>query len=550
MTARFLLLAAALGTSSATLRAQEHHHAGPELGRVRFPTSCRPEAQPPFERGVALLHSFWYERATEAFQEAARADSTCAMAAWGLAMSYLHPLWPPSPPSALKPGAAAVERALALKPPTERERAYTEAIAAFYRDVETVPHPQRLAAWARGMARVAEQNPADTEATIFHALALIASAPKTDTSYAQLRRAGAILEPLFARQPDHPGLAHYLIHSYDAPALVADAVRAATRYATIAPSVPHAQHMPSHSFTLLGEWERSVEANRKSAEVARRFEIEQKMDGAWDQRLHALDYLIYAYLQQGRDQEARRVVDETAAVTRTVPPEGVVSGYALAAIPARYALERDDWAGATGLADRPGPPLARGVTRYARALGAARQGDTARAGAELAALIELETAVGATPDPFAPTMVRINRLAADAWLRLARGDSAEAVRSATEAADLEDHALKNPLTPGPLLSARELLGDLFIKLHRPAEALAAYRAALARTPKRARSLIGGIQAAEAAADTATAREWRRQLDELFVQADRDAAAVRAEGGGPPAPRIGARPPAPNRSLWR
>jgi tetratricopeptide (TPR) repeat protein len=477
--------------------AQEPAHHGHDLGRVgrvRFPTSCIARAQPLFERGVALLHSFWYERAADAFREAAAADSSCAMASWGLAMSYLHPLWPPSPVAALRPGGEAAARARALLAPTPRERAYVEAIAVFYQDLETAPHPQRLAAWARGMARVHEENPGDSEAAIFHALALIATAPKTDTTYADLRRAGAMLEPLFARQPDHPGLAHYLIHSYDAPPLVGDAVRAANRYAGIAPSVPHAQHMPSHSYTLLGLWEESIAANQRSADAARRIEVEQRMDGAWDQRLHALDYLVYAYLQLGRDWEARRVVDEAAAVTRMVPAQGVVGAYALAAIPARYALEHGDWGAAAALAERPGPPLARAVTSYARALGAARAGDTSQARADLAVLTGLEAEVSGTPDPFAPTMVRVNRLAATAWLQLAAGDETGALRAAAEAADLEDRALKNPLTPGPLLSARELLGDMLLQLNRPGEAAEAYRAALARTPKRARSLAGSAQA--------------------------------------------------------
>jgi tetratricopeptide (TPR) repeat protein len=522
MMARRALLALAL-LAPGTTRAQDPTHAGHELGkvgRVHFVTSCDASAQSPFERGVALLHSFWYEQAADAFRDAARADSTCAMAHWGVAMSYLHPLWPPSPVAALKPGADAAARARTLGAPTPRERAYIESIAAFYDQLETAPHPQRLSAWAAGLARVHEQNPDDTEAAIFHALALIATAPKTDTSYAQLRRAGAMLEPLFARQPEHPGLAHYLIHSYDAPPLVAGAVRAANKYAGIAPSVPHAQHMPSHSYTLLGRWDESIAANRRSADAARRFEVEQRMDGAWDQRLHALDYLAYAYLQQARNVEAKRVVDEAAQVTRTVPPEGLVGAYALAAIPARYALERDDWIAGAALADRPGPPLARAVTHYARSLAAARSGDTARARADLTALAELEAVIAKTPDPFAPTMVRVNRLAASAWLLLATGDEAGALRTATEAADLEDQSLKNPMTPGPLLSARELLGDMLVQVGRPAEAVLAYRAALAKTPRRARSLSGGIQAADRAGDTGTARQWRRELGGLLAKVDR------------------------------
>jgi tetratricopeptide (TPR) repeat protein len=522
MTCRAAVVAFLVFLLTAHLPGQEPPHAGHDhgrLGTVRFPVSCNDGARASFERGVALLHSFWYEEAAATFREAVSRDSTCAMAHWGVAMSYLHPLWPPSPLAELKPGAAAAVRALSLQAPTPRERGYIEAMAAFYQDLETVPHPQRLTAWEQGLGRVHRENPDDPEAAIFHALALIATAPKLDPSYTQLRRAAAILEPLFEKQPDHPGLAHYLIHSYDAPPLVAKAVRAADKYATIAPSVPHAHHMPSHTYTLLGRWDESLAANRRAVDAARRFETEQRMDGAWGERLHALDYMVYAYLQQGRDGEARRIMEEVGGVNRIVPADGVVGAYALGAIPVRYALEHDDWKAAAALTVRPGPALARAVTVYARALGSARLGDTGRARAELKVLAELEAAVGQTPDPYAPTMLKVNRLAATSWLLLASGDTTGAVRTATEAADLEDNSLKHPLTPGPLLSARELLGDMLLQQNRPSEAVEAYRAALAKTPRRARSLNGGIQAAERAKDRATASAWRRELQTLFASAD-------------------------------
>jgi tetratricopeptide (TPR) repeat protein len=519
------LLAAALIASARIAAAQmEHAHAGHDtghVGRVRFATSCTAAVQPVFERGVALLHSFWYEEATATFREAAAQDTACAMAQWGVAMSYLHPLWAAPPPADLRAGTDAVARGRALHAPTERERAWVEAIGAYYDSAESAPHGARLMAWERAMARVQQAFAADTEAAIFHALALIAVQPKTDTSYARLRQAAAILEPLFARKPSHPGLAHYLIHAYDAPPLVGRAVRAASRYAAIAPSVPHAQHMPSHSYSLLGMWDQSIAANRRSIDAARRFEVEQHMDGAWDQRLHATDYMVYAYLQEGRDASALALVREAAGVERTVPPGGATAEFALAATPARYALERDDWRAAAALTPRSGVtiPLVRAVTAFARGLGAARAGDTAAARAELAAFPELVSAAATGSDPFAPAMIRINQLAASAWLLLATGDTAGAVRAATQAADVEDGALKNPLTPGPLLSARELLGDLLLETGRPAEAVTAYRAALANTPRRARSLAGGVRAAARAGDMTAARAWRRQLLALLAQGD-------------------------------
>ena len=479
--------------------AQEHAgHEAMHIGRVRFPTSCAPAAQAPFESGVAYLHSFWFDEAAMSFRAAAAADTTCAMAWWGLASSFLHPLWAAPTPAELRSGADAVARARALNAPTDRERGYIAAIGAFFDSASALPHAQRLRAWERGLAAVQAGSPADTEALIFHALALIATQPKTDTSYAQLRQAGDVLEPLFARQPQHPGIAHYLIHAYDVPALVARAQRAANRYAVIAPDVPHAQHMPSHSYTLLGMWDQSIAANLRSRAAGRRFEIQQHMAGTWDQRLHALDYLVYAYLQKGQVPAARAMVDEAARVTTVVPAGSTVADFALAAIPARYALERGDWAGAAALPPRDAAtPTARAIGLFAHSLGAARSGDTAAAAAALAAFPALETAAAAGTDPYAVSMIRINRLAAGAWLTLARGDTTGAIQQATQAAETEEGAIKNPVTPGPLLSARELLGDMLLQVGRPADAAAAYRAALVYTPRRMRS-VRGLAAAERA----------------------------------------------------
>jgi tetratricopeptide (TPR) repeat protein len=511
------------------LRSQEAHgHGGKPpraLGHVVFPTSCSAEARPRFERGVALLHSFWYEEAAKTFRETAAADSTCAMSYWGQAMSLLHPLWTPPGPAESREGLTAAERAIRLSRAGSRERAYADAIATYYRDYSTVDATTRLIAYESAMQRVAQRYPQDREAQIFYALALIAHGQLdvADTTFARQRRAGEILEPLFEKQPDHPGLAHYLIHAYDYPLLAARGVAAAQRYARVAPSVPHALHMPSHIYTRLGEWEQSIVSNRRSAEAGRKFEESEHLNALWDQRGHALDYLTYAYLQEGRDMEAKRVLDEATAVTVVFPANSLTNDYALAAIPARYALERGRWADAKQLAVRPSPawPAAEAISHFARAVGAARSGDTASARTEVESLGQIEAALAKAggPQTYWSVQVKIQRLAASAWLAHAKGDSTEALQQAAAAADLEDQTEKHPVTPGAVLPARELYGDLLLELDRPAEARRAYEASLARQPNRARSLFGAARAAELMGDRAAAVAGYRQYLQLMSKAD-------------------------------
>jgi len=521
---RPLLLAVALVSLARSLPAQmerEHGGAPPaQLGRVAFATSCTAAAQTPFERGVALLHSFWYEEAARAFQDAATADPGCAMAYWGRAMTSLHPLWAPPTPQELRAGADAVDRARALGAPTERERAYVEAIGAFYHDYATAGHVDRLRSYEQAMSRLQQAYPADTEGAIFHALTMIAVALNSphDTALALDRAAGAILEPLFLAQSGHPGLAHYLIHAYDSPDLAREGERAADRYAGIAPDVPHARHMPSHIYTRLGMWDASIRSNTSSASAARAWERQQHLTAVWDQRLHAMDYLAYAYLQQGRIAEARRVVTDAATMRQFFPDGSITAQYAAAAIPARYALERDQWRAAAQLPVHDDwQPGAAAVTRFARALGAARAGDTALARSELAALAALDDDLARRHIPKWSGMVHAQRLAAEAWLDRASGDPVLAVQVATQAADLEDSTDKSPVTPGAILPARELLGDLLLELGRPDEAKAAYAAALALQPRRARTLAGGIRAAERAGDQAAARAWMLEYRTLTTR---------------------------------
>src|SRR2546421_116678 len=465
-------------------------HAQQQLGRVRFATSCRGAAGTEVEQGVAYLHSFWYEKAAETFTAAAARDSGCAMAFWGQAMSLLHPLWT-SPSSVDARGAlGAIDRGLA-RATTTRERGYLDAIRAYYADYDRTDSKARLVRYALAMDGVRRRSPSDTEAAIFYALTLIAvgQANATDTTFTYQKRADSILEPLFRREPRHPGLAHYLIHTNDVPQLAAHGLYAARRYAEIAPDVPHAQHMPSHIFTRLGAWDDAIASNARSAAAARAYEVERGLTAMWDQRAHALDYLAYAYLQQGRDTAAQRGLDEAAAAPR--------------------------------LAVRPAPegPAAEAIPHSPRAIGAARESDTALARHEIAVLAQIESKLAPGPQAYWSGQVAIQRLAATAWLELGTGDTASAVLHAGQAADREDGTQKHPVTPGPVLPARELQGDLLLLAGRPAAAGRAYAATLALSPNRARSLFGLARAAELAGDMATAVARYREFLSLMAKAD-------------------------------
>jgi hypothetical protein len=524
--ARLTALAAtlALGVSLAAQVPEEHGGHAEQLGRVRFATSCHGQAQRDVEHGVAYLHSFWYEKAMEAFNAAAAADSSCAMAFWGQAMSLLHPLW--TPPSSADAQAAllAIDRGLA-RARTARERDYLGAIRAYYADYDRTDPTTRLVRYATAMDSARRHSLSDDEAAIFYALALIAvgQANATDTTFAYQKRADSILEPLFRREPRHPGLAHYLIHTNDVPQLAAHGLYAARRYAAIAPDVPHAQHMPSHIFTRLGAWDDDIASNSRAAAAARAYEVARGLNAMWDQRSHALDYLAYALLQEGRDSAARRVAAEAAAAPAGYPAGSLTHEYAIAAIPARVALERGAWDSAAGLAIRPAPewPAAEAITHFARAIGAARGGDTTAARGELLALAQIESTLTARGglQAYWAGQVAIQRLAAGAWLELATGETAAAVAHAKEAADREDGTQKHPVTPGPVLPARELEGDLLLVVGQPAAAARAYATALALSPNRARSLFGLARASELGGDMATALTRYREFLKLMAKAD-------------------------------
>jgi tetratricopeptide (TPR) repeat protein len=512
-----LALTIAAGGAAADEKDQAHHHPRPEkLGTVTFPTSCAPAVQARFVRAVALLHSFWYDEAEKAFGEVAAADPSCAMAQWGVAMSLYHPIWAAPTPAELKRGEEAVAKARAAGAPTERERDYVAAIEAFFREAGSVDHRSRAQAYEKAMERVYERYPDDREAAIFYALALLGTAPPSDKTYANQKKAGAILNRVLPLQPDHPGVAHYLIHSFDYPELAELALPAARSYSRIAESSPHALHMPSHIFVRLGLWDDAIRANEDSAAAAHAH-VEKTQPGAASfDEMHAVDYLTYAFLQEGRDDKAREMLERVRAVKRLDNPN-FAAAYALAAVPARYALERGRWAEAAALEVAPAffPwaqfPYAEAITQFARAVGAARSGDPARARQAIERLEVLHQAALDAKIPYWPGQIEIQRRAAAGWLARAEGRNDEAARLLKEATELEAATDKHPVTPGAVAPARELYADLLMELGRPSEALAEYEASLKVAPKRRYALAGALKAADAAGLAEKARALKASL---------------------------------------
>jgi hypothetical protein len=501
----------------------QHDHGAPtgRLGTVHFATSCSKAVAQEFDRGVALLHSFWFSAAIEAFNGVLKSDPACAMAHWGLAMSWWgNPFGGFRSPQALQAGLTAVENARAAKAATERERGFIAAVEALFRDAATIPARTRTLEYEKRMAAVSTGFPDDPEARIFYALALDQTALPTDKTYANQLKAAGILEKEFARQPDHPGLAHYIIHSFDTPVLAPRALDAARRYAKIAPAAPHALHMPSHTFTRVGAWQDSIETNIASAAAARK-------DGAAAEELHALDYQVYAYLQTAQDAAARKSVDAIAPIGARIqmnapgaaaPP--TAGYYALAAIPARYALERNAWKEAAALAPRETPfAYADAITHFARALGAARSGNPAAAAKDIEKLVTLRDALQKANDAYWTGQVDIQRRIAVAWVALAEGRSTEALSTLREAADMEDLTDKSAISPGPIKPARELLGEMLLELKRPADALKEFEATMAKEPNRFRGVYGAVRAAEAAGDRQKARTYAARLVEICQRAD-------------------------------
>ncbi len=498
-------------------------HDGERLGSVRFSVSCAPAVQGDFERAVALLHSFWYEEAEKAFTTITTKDPGCAMGYWGIAMSVYYPLWQPPSPAMLQKGVAALEKTRGLTA-TPREKDYVAAIQSYYRDSDTVDHRTRAVAYEKAMAQLFARYPNDREAAVFYALALNATAAPTDKTYASQLKAGAILEKVYAEQPDHPGVAHYIIHSYDYPPLAARGLVAARGYAKIAPSVPHAQHMPAHIFTRLGLWQESIDSNRSSANAGKAYYARLGKDTVWDQTLHALDYIVYAYLQTGQDRQARMVLEELNTMQRA-EPESFVAAYAYAAIPARVALEQHRWSEAAALS--PGSKVfpwdrfawAEAITSFARAVGAARRGDPVQARAEAQKLEGYRASLVAANQTYWAEQVDIQQRAAAAWAARAEGKTDEALKLMRAAAALEDSTEKHPVTPAPVIPARELLGEMLLDLNQPGQALVEFQASAAREPNRLNGLFGAARAAELSGNTALANTLYTQLVALCARAD-------------------------------
>jgi tetratricopeptide (TPR) repeat protein len=510
--------------------AQPHRHdLSEKLGRVNFIVSCNPQAQRQFNRAVAWLHSFEYEEAEKAFTEVTVTDPRCGMGYWGIAMSNYHTIWAPPSVAGLQKGSSAIEKAKIVGARTQRERDYLAAIEVFYKDADKLDHRTRTFAYSSAMEQMYQRYSSDREAGVFYALTLIATGMMAnDKDYARQKEAAQILNRILAREPQHPGVAHYLIHSYDYPALAHLALPAARSYAKVAPASAHAQHMPSHIFTRLGLWQESIRSNLDAKAAAKAFAVRNRMSGAWDEQFHAMDYLAYAYLQGAQDKQARGVLDELNKIQRA-EPETFKVAYAFTAIPARYALERRRWDEAAKLTLPPGSlgafpwqrfRWAEAHIHFARAIGAARTGDTAAARQEVEKLETIQQAlVEVKGDYDWAKQVEIERQVALAWLAHAEGRPEESLRLMRTAAELDDATEKHSVTPGAILPAREQLGELLLELKQPMAALQEFETSLHRAPNRFNGLYGAAHAAKLAADQKRARIYYGKLMALCRQAD-------------------------------
>jgi hypothetical protein len=471
--------------------AQQHDHPVPEkLGQVVFATSCTVAAQPQFNRAVALLHSFAYSESEKTFREVLAADPSCAMAHWGIAMTYFHQLWePPVDETRYAKGAAELAQITADSKRSERESDFIDALSAVYSNGDSQPLRKRMLTYEVRMAEVAKANPKDAEAQVLYALALLSTAPPSDKTHSNQKKAVAILEPLYAVNPQHPGIAHYLIHACDNSEMAQQGLQAALDYSKIAPSAPHALHMPSHIFTRLGMWNDSVESNKAARQAAQEH-------GDIGEELHAMDYLTYAYLQLGRNEDAASVVADLQQM-QGLQGANFKVGYAATAMPVRLAIEQEKWQEAAALKPAAAAPAeVSAVAVWARAISAARLGRAEDATAELAKLREAESKLRTAGSDYWADQVSIQATEAEAWIGQAKGDGSSARKLMTSAADFEDSMEKLPLTPGPIVPAREQLGELLLLMKQPGEALQQFEAALQQAPGRRGALLGARTAAE------------------------------------------------------
>jgi tetratricopeptide (TPR) repeat protein len=507
-------------TIAASAHDDEAKARGEKLGRVLFKTSCTPEAQKQFERALAMLHSFFFPETIKTFTAIPEMDPACAIAYWGIAISQRpNPLVPPFSAEVLKRGLDAIEKGEAIGAKTQRERDWLAALKAFYKDYETVDQDTRTKNYENAMEALVKKYPDDVEAKIFYALAL--NETFDHKSMEPLLKAIAILEPIDKKYPDHPGVTHYLIHSYDFPPIAARGVPAANKYARIAPAAPHAQHMPSHIYSMVGMWEESVRSNVRAVAVSKDYMAKANLDGTLAQIPHAYDFMAYAYLQLGQDAKAKALIEPMAAITKTIGPR-VGAAMAQNAVPARYVLERQDWQAAARLKPvATGVPASEAITHFARAVGAARSGDLSAAQTDIDTLKDLRGQLEKAKQPYWAEQVEIQILAAQAWVAQGQGNREDALKFMRAAADLEDASEKHVAMENRLYPMRELLGDLLLALDQAQAALKEYETSMKNAPMRLRGFYGAAKAADALGDTKKTREYFDKLARLTRNADSD-----------------------------
>jgi tetratricopeptide (TPR) repeat protein len=508
--ARIAVATAATALTISTARADTAER----LGTVSFANSCSAAVQPQLQRSVALLHSFWWSEGDKAFREVLAQDPSCAIATWGIAaLAIGNPYATGATPEGAKRAQEAINQGRAIGAKTDRERGYIEAVGAYYDHFAEQPHAARLRAMADAFEALAKQYPDDDETQIFSAIYLVSTQPPADKTFARAMQGAAILEAQFPKHRDHPGVAHYLIHAYDYPPIADKGLTAAMCYADIAPSAPHALHMPSHIFTRVGLWQESATTNRRAAAAA-------TGEAERSDRLHALDYLVYASLQLARDKDAATGAEEARQVTGA-GATALASVYARAAIPARHAIERGLWQEAAKLddPDKSNFPFTEAMRYFGRALGAARSGNSAAAEKDLDQLRQIGETLKAAKNDYWATEVEVQRLGIEAWITFAKGQRDQALSAMRSAADIEDKSEKHPVSPGRLIPARELLGDMLLESGHPADALVEYEASQIRDPKRFRGYWGAGQAAAQSGNKEKAQFYLRHLVELAGAGD-------------------------------
>jgi len=508
-------------------------------GKVDFPASCAKQAQPEFARGVALLHSFFYEEARRAFTSVAEQDPKCAMAQWGIAMTWWHPIWTPPTPTEMRAGKEAIDKAMKTGAKTDCERGFINALNIYYNTPDgstaaevgqschgPVGPRDRVVAYEKAMRQLYDKYPNDFEVETFYAFAVLAVGYATpgDTTLSKQLEAAALLEKLWKKNPNHPGVVHYLIHCYDYPALAERGLAAAKSYGAIAPWVPHALHMPSHIYTRLGMWNESVDSNLAAAEASRAYSAMRHRDAIEAEQLHALDYLVYSYLQQAQDASAKKIVEFVATVRKTNPELEFSAAYALASMPARYALERNDWASAATLEIPNVPhwatfPFMEALVEYAHALGRAHTGDLDGARKSIARMQQLRDATKEPKFDYFKQHLELQMQAASAWIAYSEGKKDEAIDALRRSADAEDVLGKHPVSPGALIPIREQLGTLLLEVGRAKEAGAEFRAALKIYPGRFRGLYGAALAAEQSGDKQNAQSLYAKLAAQTAKSD-------------------------------